>query len=186
MILPIVAFGSPILREKCEEISADYPKLPQLIDDMFETMHAANGVGLAAPQINKAIRIFIIDTTPFSEDEENKIIPLKQVFINPTIRSETGEKWLFNEGCLSIPEIREDISRKSVIEIDFFDENFKKFTKKFDSLTARVIQHEYDHIEGILFTDKLSSLRKRVLKGKLTDIAKGKIEVNYKMHFIKH
>ena len=185
MILPIVAFGSPVLREKCEEISADYPELSQLVDDMFETMYVVNGVGLAAPQINKAIRIFIIDTTPFSEEEENEITPIKQVFINPKIISETGEKWLFNEGCLSIPEIREDISRKSAIEIEFFDENFKKCTKKFDSLTARIIQHEYDHIEGVLFTDKLSSLRKRVLKGKLTNISKGKIEVNYKMRFVK-
>ena len=186
MILPIVAFGSPVLREKCKEISKDYPNLSQLIDNMFETMYAAHGVGLAGPQVNKSIRIFIIDTTPFLKDKENEITPIKQVFINPKIISKKGEKWLFNEGCLSIPEIREDISRESVIKIEFFDENFKKYTKKFDNIIARVIQHEYDHIEGILFTDRLSPLRKRVLKGKLINISKGKIEVDYKMSFVKH
>ncbi len=185
MILPIVAFGTPVLREKCKEISADYPHLSQLIDDMFETMYGARGVGLAAPQINKAIRIFIIDTTPFAEDEENKIIPLKEVFINPRIIKEKGKEWLFNEGCLSIPEIREDIARKAEIEIEYFDANFKKHIKKFDGISARVIQHEYDHIQGILFTDKLSPLRKRVLKGKLNNISKGKIVVNYRMRFFK-
>ena len=186
MILPIVAFGSGVLRENCKEIIKDYPDLTRLISDMYESMYAANGVGLAAPQINKAIQVFIIDTTPFSENEENDIIPLKQVFINPKILEEKGEEWLFNEGCLSIPDIREDISRKSEIKIEFFDENFKKHSKKFDGLTARVIQHEYDHLGGILFTDKISPLRKRMLKGKLTDISRGKVEVSYKMRFTKH
>ncbi len=185
MILPIVAFGSPILREKCKEISKYFPDLPEIIDDMFETMYAASGVGLSAPQINKSIRIFIIDTAPFVDDEENDIQPMKQVFINPKMIKEEGQKWLFNEGCLSIPEIREDISRKDEIEIEFLDENFQKQQKKFDGITARVIQHEYDHLDGILFTDKISTLRKRVLKGKLNDISKGKIEVNYKMRFPK-
>lgn len=185
MILPIVAFGSGVLREKCKEITKDYPDLTQLIADMYESMYTASGVGLAAPQINKAIRIFIIDTTPFSEDEENDIVPLKQVFINPKMLEKKGEEWLFNEGCLSIPDIREDISRKAEIEIEFLDENFKKHSKKFDGLTARVIQHEYDHLEGILFTDKISPLRKKMLKGKLTDISKGKVEVSYKMRFAK-
>ena len=152
---------------------------------MFETMYGARGVGLAAPQINKAIRIFIIDTTPFAEDEECDITPLKEVFINPRIIKEKGKEWPFNEGCLSIPEIREDIARKSEIEIEYFDTNFKQHIKKFDGITARVIQHEYDHIQGILFTDKLSPLRKRVLKGKLNDISKGKIAVNYRMRFFK-
>ena len=183
MILPIVAFGTPVLREKCKEISADYPHLAQLIDDMFETMYGASGVGLAAPQINKSVRLFIIDTTPFAE--ESDITPLKEVFINPRIIKEKGKEWLFNEGCLSIPEIREDIARKAEIEIEYFDTNFKQHIKKFDGITARVIQHEYDHIQGILFTDKLSPLRKRVLKGKLNDISKGKIAVNYRMRFFK-
>jgi len=185
MILPIVAFGTPILREKCKEISADYPNLSQLIDDMFETMYGASGVGLAAPQVNKAVQLFIIDTTPFAEDEESDITPLKEVFINPRIIKENGKEWLFNEGCLSIPEIREDIARKSEIEIEYFDTNFKQHIKKFDGITARVIQHEYDHVQGVLFTDKLSPLRKRVLKGKLNDISKGKIGVNYRMRFFK-
>ena len=185
MILPIVAFGSGVLRKKCKEITKDYPDLTQLIADMYESMYTASGVGLAAPQINKAIRIFIIDTTLFSEDEENDIVPLKQVFINPKMLEKKGEEWLFNEGCLSIPDIREDISRKAGIEIEFLDENFKKHSKKFDGLTARVIQHEYDHLEGILFTDKISPLRKKMLKGKLTDISKGKVEVSYKMRFVK-
>ncbi|MEC8853610.1 MAG: peptide deformylase [Bacteroidota bacterium] len=185
MILPIVAFGSGVLREKCKAITKDYPDLTQLIADMYESMYTASGVGLAAPQINKAIQIFIIDTTPFSEDEENDIVPLKQVFINPKMLEKKGEEWLFNEGCLSIPDIREDISRKAEIEIEFLDGNFKKHSKKFDGLTARVIQHEYDHLEGILFTDKISPLRKKMLKGKLTDISKGKVEVSYKMRFAK-
>ena len=185
MILPIEAFGSTVLREKCKEISENHPNLSQLIADMHETMYTASGVGLAAPQINKSIRIFIIDTTPFSEDEENDIQPMKQVFINPKMIVEKGKEWLFNEGCLSIPEIREDIFRKSEIEIEFLDENFQKQQKKFDGITARVIQHEYDHLDGILFTDKISPLRKRVLKGKLNDISKGKVEVNYKMKFPK-
>ena len=185
MILPIVAFGSGVLREKCKAITKDYPDLTQLIADMYESMYTASGVGLAAPQINKAIQIFIIDTTPFSEDEENDIVPLKQVFNNPKMLEKKGEEWLFNEGCLSIPDIREDISRKAEIEIEFLDENFKKHSKKFDGLTARVIQHEYDHLEGILFTDKISPLRKKMLKGKLTDISKGKVKVSYNMRFAK-
>ena len=185
MILPIVAFGSPILREKCKEISKYFPDLPEIIDDMFDTMYAASGVGLAAPQINKSIRMFIIDTAPFVYDKENDIQPMKQVFINPKMIKEEGQKWLFNEGCLSIPEIREDISRKSEIEIEFLNENFQKQQKKFDGITARVIQHEYDHLDGILFTDKISPLRKRVLKGKLSDISKGKVEISYKMRFPK-
>ncbi len=185
MILPIVAFGAPILREKSKNIDKDYSNLAELLANMYETMYSASGVGLAAPQINKAIRIFIIDTTPFSDEEESTEKPIKQVFINPKMIEEKGQEWLFNEGCLSIPEIREDISRKAEIEIEFFDENFQKHSKKFDGVTARVIQHEYDHLEGILFTDKLSSLRKRMLKGKLTDISKGKVEIRYKMRFVK-
>ena len=184
MILPIVAFGSPILRKKCVDISTDYHELEMLLENMKETMHEAHGVGLAAPQINKAIRLFLIDTTPFVDDEkENEEVIVKQVFINARILKETGEAWDFNEGCLSIPDVREDISRKPSITIEYFDENFEKHTDTYDGLTARVIQHEYDHIQGVLFTDKISALRKRMIKGKLMDISKGKVDVSYKMRF---
>ena len=184
MILPIVAFGSPILRKKCIDISPDYPELEMLLDNMKETMHEAHGVGLAAPQINKAIRLFLIDTTPFVDDEkETEEVIVKQVFINARILEEVGEEWNFNEGCLSIPDIREDISRKPSITIEYFDDNFEKHTDTYDGLTARVIQHEYDHIDGVLFTDKISALRKRMIKGKLMDISKGKVDVSYKMRF---
>ena len=184
MILPIVAFGSPILRKRCVDISPGYPNLDNLLTNMWETMYAAHGVGLAAPQINKGVRLFLIDTTPFVEDEKKKKkIILKQVFINARILDETGEEWDFNEGCLSMPEIREDICRKTSITIEYLDENFKKHIDTYDGLIARVIQHEYDHIDGILFTDKLSTLRKRMLKGKLMDIRKGKVDVSYKMRF---
>jgi peptide deformylase len=184
MILPIVAFGSPILRKKCVDISPDYPELEMLLDNMEKTMYQAHGVGLAAPQINKAIRIFLIDTTPFVDDEEEtEEVIVKQVFINARILEETGEEWGFNEGCLSIPDVREDISRKPNITIEYFDENFEKHTDTYDGLTARVIQHEYDHIQGVLFTDKISALRKRMIKGKLLDISKGKVDVSYKMRF---
>jgi len=184
MILPIVAFGNPILRSKCQNISADYPDLIDLLSNMWETMYQANGVGLAAPQINKSIRLFLIDTTPFNDDEEisnDQIV--KKVFINPILIEESGEKWSFNEGCLSIPDIREDVIRNSTITISYFDENFKKHTDVFDGLVARVIQHEYDHINGVLFVDKISPLRKRMIKGKLKDITKGNVKVSYKMRF---
>ena len=184
MILPIVAFGSPILRKKCIDISPDYPELEILLENMKETMHKAHGVGLAAPQINKAIRLFLIDTTPFvNDEEETEEVIIKQIFINARILEETGEEWSFNEGCLSIPDVREDISRKPSITIEYFDENFEKHTDTYDGLTARVIQHEYDHVQGVLFTDKISALRKRMIKGKLMDISKGKVDVAYKMRF---
>jgi peptide deformylase len=151
---------------------------------MWETMYESSGVGLAAPQINKSIRLFLIDTTPFMEEgEEDKAI--KKIFINATILEEEGDEWTFNEGCLSIPEIREDIQRKSIIIIKYQDENFDWNTDTFDGLTARIIQHEYDHIEGILFTDKISPLRKRMIKRKLENISKGNIEVSYRMKFPK-
>ncbi len=185
MILPIVAFGSPILREKCKEIDKGYSNLSSLIKNMFETMYEASGVGLAAPQINKIIKLFIIDTTPFTEEEDSKVQATKEVFINAKIILEEGDEWLFNEGCLSIPEIRENILRKPKITIEYYDKDFIKNIKTFDGITARVIQHEYDHTEGILFTDKISALRKRMLKGKLNDISKGEINVGYKMRFPK-
>jgi len=185
MILPIEAYGSPVLKQKCKVITKDYPDLLKLINDMFDSMYAANGVGLAAPQVSLSIRLFIIDTKPFIDNREIEIIPLRQVFINPIILDESGDEWLFNEGCLSIPDIREDISRKKSIRIEYYDENFNKYCKEFKGINARVIQHEYDHIEGILFTDRLSQLRKRMLKGKLNDIIKGKIEPAYRMIFSK-
>ena len=186
MILPIVAFGSPILRKRCLDISPDYPEFETILANMWETMYEANGVGLAAPQVNKGIRLFLIDTTPFFDDEDEiKEVIVKQAFINARILEESGEEWAFNEGCLSIPDLREDVNRKSIIKIEYMDEYFKTHTETYDGLTARVIQHEYDHIDGILFTDKLTALRKRMIKGKLMDISKGKVNANYKMRFAR-
>lgn len=189
MILPIVAYGDPVLKKKAKEIQEDYPNLKELLVNMFETMYAAHGVGLAAPQIGLPIRIFLVDTEPFSEDdelsEEDKSLlkGFKKVFINATILEETGEEWAFTEGCLSIPDIREDVFRNETITIRYWDENFTEHTETYDGLVARVIQHEYDHIEGILFTDKLSSLKKRLIKGKLSNISKGKVNADYRMRF---
>ena len=186
MILPIVAFGSPILRKKCSHISPDYPEFDTILANMWETMYEANGVGLAAPQVNKGISLFLIDTTPFFNDEDEiKEVIVKQVFINARILEETGNEWEFNEGCLSIPDLREDVIRKSIIRIEYMDENFMTQTETYNGLTARVIQHEYDHINGILFTDKLTALRKRMIKGKLMDISKGKVNAAYKMRFVR-
>lgn len=189
MVLPIVAYGDPVLRKKTKEISEDYPKLKELIENMWETMYGAYGVGLAAPQVGLPIRLFMIDTSPFAEDEDlseeekKELEGLKKVFINPVIVEEEGDEWAFSEGCLSIPDIREDVFRKPDIKIEYYDEDFQKHTKEYSGLAARVIQHEYDHIEGILFTDKLSSLKKRLIKGKLASISKGKINVDYRMRF---
>lgn len=189
MILPIVAYGDPVLRKKGEPLTNNYPKLEGLIATMWETMHEASGVGLAAPQIGLSIRLFVVDTSPFGEDEEltpaerERLKNFKQVFINAQMEEESGDTWSFNEGCLSIPDIREDISRKECITISYLDEHFNPRKETYDGILARVIQHEYDHIEGILFTDKLSSLKKRLLKGRLANIAKGKIEVDYRMRF---
>jgi len=189
MILPIIAYGDPVLRKTGKDITNEYPNLDALLENMFETMYEARGIGLAAPQVGVPIRIFIVDATPFEEDEELTeeerafLSTFKQVFINAKIIEETGDEWAFNEGCLSIPDIREDIFRNDTIKIEYLDENFEKYTKKFDGIVARIIQHEYDHIEGILFTDKLSALKKRLIKGKLSNISKGKIKVDYRMRF---
>ncbi len=189
MILPIIAYGDPILRKVGVEIDKDYPNLSELVENMKETMENAQGVGLAAPQIGKAIRLFIIDTSPFSaddelEDEERDFLAnFKRVFINANIVKEEGDEWVFNEGCLSIPDIREDVFRQEKITIAYVDENFKKHTEVIDGLAARVVQHEYDHIEGILFTDLISSLKKRLLKNKLENISKGKVDTDYRMKF---
>ncbi len=184
MILPIVAYGDPVLKKVAEEIDGDYPGLEKLIADMYETMYSSKGVGLAAPQINKSIRLFIIDASPFA-DEYPEMEGWKKTFINPRILEEEGEEWDFNEGCLSIPGIREDVERKPELILEYEDENFELHEEKFDGVVARVIQHEYDHLEGVLFTDHLSPLKKRLLKGKLNDISKGIVDVNYKMKFPK-
>lgn len=189
MILPIVAYGDPVLRKVCEPVSADYPNLQQVIADMFETMYNANGVGLAAPQVGLPIRIFVIDTEPFSGDEDltdaenEQLRTFKRAFINAKMIKEEGEEWGFNEGCLSIPEVREDVYRHEKITLEYVDENFNQKTEVFDGLIARVIQHEYDHIEGILFTDRISSLKKRLISKKLQNIMEGKARPDYKMRF---
>jgi len=191
MILPIVAYGDRVLRKKCVDIDKDYPNLEKLISDMKETMKNASGVGLAAPQINKAIRLFVIDTSPFAEDEElseferGELENFDKIFINAKIIKEEGDEWAFNEGCLSIPNIREDVFRQDTITIEYLDENFEAHKEVLTGLVARVVQHEYDHIEGILFTDKLSSLKKRLIKKKLENISKGKVDVDYRMKFPK-
>ncbi|WP_299112758.1 peptide deformylase [uncultured Winogradskyella sp.] len=189
MILPIVAYGDPVLKKKAVEIDKDYPKLEELIANMYETMYGAFGVGLAAPQIGLAIRMFLVDTEPFAEDESfskeeaAQLKSFKKTFINPIILEEEGDEWAFNEGCLSIPDVREDVFRQPNIKIQYQDEDFNTHVEEYDGLIARVIQHEYDHIEGVLFTDKLSSFKKRLLKGKLLNISKGKIRVDYRMRF---
>lgn len=189
MILPIVAYGDPVLRKKATDISPDHEGLETLISNMWETMYNAHGVGLAAPQVGHSIRLFVVDTDPFSDDAdldlaEQKVLKgFKRVFINAKIEEENGKEWDFNEGCLSIPDIREDVKRKPEITISYLDADFKPHRETYTGTLARVIQHEYDHIEGILFTDKLSSLKKRLIKGRLDKISKGKIEVEYRMKF---
>lgn len=184
MILPIVAYGDPVLRKVGAELTKDYPGLEKLIEDMYDTMVKAKGVGLAAPQINKSIKLFIIDSTRmYDEDEKNE--GLKEVFINPVMLKETGDDWPYEEGCLSIPSIREDVYRKDKIKIEYYDRNFKLQKKDFTGLTARVIQHEYDHVMGKLFIDHLKPLKKNLLKGKLDKISKGIVDVEYKMKFPK-
>lgn len=188
MKLPIVAYGDPVLRQRTEEIDEDYPELKQLIDNMFETMYAANGVGIAAPQIGLPIRLFVIDASPFGEDDEDgpgdpTAKDFKRVFINPILVEESGDKWAFSEGCLSIPHINEEVLRKKDVVINYLDENFEEQEEELTGLAARVVQHEYDHIEGKLFIDKLGSLKKAMLKGKLDSISKGQVKVSYKMSF---
>ncbi len=182
MIFPIVAYGHPTLRKIAQDIDKDYPELDILIESMFESMYQSNGVGLAAPQINKSIRLFVIDATPFS-DENPELIDFKQVFLNAQIVSKTGEKWSFSEGCLSVPGINEEVMREPDIEIHYYDQNWEFHQEKFDGVIARIIQHEYDHLEGKLFVDRLSGLRKTMIRGKLMDIAKGKTNAEYRMIF---
>jgi len=182
MKLPIIAYGDPLLKRKGIEINKDYPDLQELIASMFETMYAAHGVGLAAQQIGRAIRLFVIDASPF-EDDDPALKDFKKVFINAEILEEAGDKWSFNEGCLSIPEIREDVNRYPDIRIRYVDENWVAHEEDFTGLAARIIQHEYDHIEGKLFTEKLSPLRKAMIKSKLEAISRGQVDVDYRMKF---
>ena len=192
MILPIVAYGSNILRKVAKDITPDYPNLQNLIADMWETMYYSNGVGLAAPQINKDVRLFVMDSAQIfehQEEEDKGKYPdepgVKKVFINAHVKNLDGEEWSYNEGCLSIPKIREDINRPGTITLEYVDENFVPHTERFIGLTARIIQHEYDHIDGKLFIDYLKPLKRKMLQGKLNDISKGKIKVDYKMVFQK-
>ena len=189
MILPIVAYGDPVLKKKAKPIDKDYSKLEELISNMWDTMYNAYGVGLAAPQVGVPIRLFVIDAAPFAEDddlsasEKEYLKGFKKVFINAQIIEETGDEWAFSEGCLSIPDVREDIFRKPEVTIEYQDENFETKKETFTGLAARVVQHEYDHTEGILFTEKISSLKKRLINGRLKKISSGKIKVDYKMRF---
>ncbi len=190
MILPIVAYGNPVLRKVAADIDADYPDLQALIESMWETMYASNGVGLAAPQINKPIRLFVVDSRQIIEnldEDEKDLYPgdegIKQTFINAYVDEMEGALWSYNEGCLSIPKIREDIRRNETVTITYQDEQFQRHTQTFSGITARVILHEYDHIEGKLFIDYLPPLKKKLIKGKLNDISSGKIKVDYKMSF---
>ncbi len=192
MVLPIVAYGSPVLRKVCMDIDPGYPQLDKLIEDMWETMYNSKGVGLAAPQINRPIRLFVIDSQQiveaFDKDEKEEFPDdhgYKGVFINAHITAINGEEWPYNEGCLSIPKIREDVYRQEEVTIRFLDEKFEPHTKTFGGITARVIFHEYDHIEGKLFIDLLVPLKRKLLKRKLDDITRGKISVDYKMSFTK-
>jgi len=192
MILPIVAYGHPVLRKVAQDIDADYPFLEKLIQDMWETMYASNGVGLAAPQVNKDVRLFIVDSKQIFEnmkpDEKNEYPDdpgIKQVFINAHIQEINGEEWAYNEGCLSIPKIREDIVRNEIVTLRYQDENFTWHANTFQGITARIILHEHDHLEGKLFIDYLPPLKRKLMKRKLDDISKGKVTVDYKMVFPK-
>ena len=192
MTLPIVAYGNPVLRKIAAEIKPDYPNLKKLLDDMWETMYTSKGVGLAAPQVNKDIRLFIVDSKQIFEnqDEEDQgkysdEPGVRKVFINAKIVELSGDEWPYNEGCLSIPKIREDVFRPENVTIEYYDSAFVKQKETFSGITSRIIQHEYDHIEGKLFIDYLKPLRKKLLQGKLTDITKGKVKVDYKMSFSK-
>jgi len=192
MILPIVAYGHPILRKIASDITPDYPELDKLIENMWETLYHSNGVGIAAPQVNRDIRLFLVDSTQIfanKDEEEEGRYPdqpgIKQVFINARIKALDGAEWAYNEGCLSIPKIREDIYRAEEVTLEYVDENFEPHVATFNGITARIILHEYDHIEGKLFIDYLKPLKKKLLKGKLDDISRGKIKVDYRMLFAK-
>ena len=181
MIYPIYVYGMPVLRKRAKEIDEHYENLDQLISDMYETMYAAEGVGLAAPQIGLPVRLLVIDTSAFEEEDDPTLKDFKKVFINPEIIEEKGEEWITSEGCLSIPTIREDVSRKPIVRIQYYNEHFKFFDEKYDGLRARVIQHEMDHLNGVMFTDRISPIRKRLLKPKLKGISRGEVDIKYKI-----
>ncbi len=186
MILPIVAYGHPVLKRKASIIEKEDKELVELIENMFETMYNADGVGLAAPQIDKSVRLFIVDTVQLEDPKkEPSLKGIKQTFINPIILEENGEEWKYEEGCLSIPDVRGDVLRQPNVTIEYYDVSFTKHIQEFDGINARVIQHEYDHIEGILFTDRLKPLKKRLVRNKLEKISKGQIKQRYKMKFYK-
>ena len=182
MVLPVYAYGHPVLRKIAKNVTKDDKELKGFIDDLFETMYFSDGVGLAAPQVGKSIRVFVIDATPMAEDEPS-LEGFKKVFINAKIVEQEGEKWTFNEGCLSIPGIREDVDRQPKIRIQYYDENWEFHDEIFDGIKARIIQHEYDHLDGVLFPDRLAPLKKRLRKARLSAITKGKVDVDYKMKF---
>lgn len=187
-VLPIVAYGDPVLKKRAEKIEGPSKELTQLIENMFETMYNANGVGLAAPQVGKSIRLFVVDGDSFAEDEEPEthyMRDFKKVFINPEILGQKGAEWGFNEGCLSIPNIREEVFRNETLTIKYLDENFKEHTEEYFGYAARIIQHEFDHLEGKLFIEKINPLRRQLLKRKLEEITRGEVDVNYKMKFPK-
>ncbi len=185
MILPVTLYGDPVLKRKADEISTSYTDLQSIIKNMWQTMYNASGVGIAAPQVGLSIRLFVVDTIQLNEKRKSNFQGIKKVFINPTILSETGDEWKYEEGCLSIPGIREDVFRNQTIKIHYFDENFNEFTEEYDDINARVIQHEYDHIEGILFTDKLKPLKRKLLLPKLNKIARGEVDVDYRVKAYK-
>lgn len=178
MIYPVTVYGDPVLRKKTEPIAKDFPDLKVFIQNMFDTMYQSDGVGLAAPQVGKAIRIFVLDTTVAEEDE---VPGIKKAFINPEILEKSGDEWVMNEGCLSLPEIREDVMRPETVRIKYVDEDFNEYIEQYSGFTSRVIQHEYDHLEGVMFVDYLNPLKKRILKSKLTAISKGKVQPKYKI-----
>lgn len=178
MIFPIVLYGDPVLKKKAKEVTHGDESVAEFVGHLFETMDAAQGVGLASPQVGQSLRVFIVDSTPMEDNEEDA---LKQAFVNPVMLKEEGEPWAFEEGCLSIPGIREDVDRKPKIRIKYFDENWVEHERELDGLQARIVQHEYDHIEGKLFTDYISSFKKRLLKGKLAKISKGETDAEYRV-----
>ena len=184
MVLPVYVYGMSVLRKRALEIDEDYENLDALIADMFETMYASEGVGLAAPQVGKSIRLFIVDASPMAEDDPS-LEGFKRVFINPVILDEHGEKWNFSEGCLSIPLIREEVTRQTNVRIEYYDENWELHEEEFDGIKARIIQHEYDHLEGRLFVDRVSPLRRKLLNGRLKAISRGQVDIDYRIVYPK-
>ena len=185
MIYPVYVYGTSVLRKKAQEIDKNFEGLDIFIEEMFETMKTAEGVGLAAPQIGESLRLFIIDASDIDSEDEEYVKDFRKVFINPVILEESGDEWIFNEGCLSIPDIREDVSRLDKIRIQYYDQEWNFYDEEYDGIRARIIQHEYDHLDGIMFVDKISPLRKRLLKAKLSAISKGKIDIHYKIKYLK-